>query len=160
MAGKRGDGAVSIVAYSDSDWAGEPGRKSVSVSVVLVDGIPVAWLSKKQTLVALSSSEAELIALVECVKRVRYVEQLARAFGLRVSKPVTVYGDNQASLLIAKKGVISRTKHLDFRKFYVKDLLDSGELKLEYVSTEENLADLMTKPLGRQPLERLMSRPC
>ena len=88
---------------------------------MLVDGIPVAWLSKKQTLVALSSSEEELIALVACVKRVRYVEQPARTFGLRVSKPTTVYGDNQASLLIAKKGVMSRTKHLDIRKFYVKE---------------------------------------
>ena len=147
-----------MTAYSDSDWTGEEGRKSISGCMVLLDDVPVSWLSKKQTLVALSSTEAELIALVECVKRLRYVEQLTSSFGLKVAKPMTVFGDNKASLLIAEKGVISRTKHLDIRRFYIKDLIDDGLIRLEYVSTTENLADLMTKPLGRQPLENLMDR--
>ena len=54
-----------------------------------------------------------------------------------------------------EKGVISRTKHLDLRKFYIKEDIDEGRSKLEYVSTEENLADVCTKPVKRNILERL-----
>ena len=64
------------------------------------DDVPVSWTSKKQTIVVMSSTEAELIALVECVKRLRYVEQLAKAFGLKVKLPMMDYRDNQASLLM------------------------------------------------------------
>ena len=112
--------------------------------MVLLDDVPVSWLSKKQTLVAWSSTEAELFALVDCIKRVRYVEQLATTFGLNVVKTMTVHGDNKASLLIDEKGVISWTMHLDIRKFDIKDLIDDRTIRLEYVSTQENLADLMT----------------
>ena len=82
--------------FSDSDWAGEKNRKSVSGCLIQVNGVPVTWLSKKQSIVALSSSEAELIALVDAVKRMRYVVQLLEDYGLTPELPIPVYGDNQA----------------------------------------------------------------
>ena len=95
--------------------------------MVLIDDVHVSWLSKKQTLLALPSTEAELIALVECVKPVRYVEKLTNAFGLKAAKPMTVFGDNKASPLIAEKGVISHMKHLDTRQFLLKDLIEDED---------------------------------
>ena len=145
---------VRITVYSDSDWAGESDRKSVSGSLVEVNGHPITWFSKKQSIVALSSTEAELIALVEAVKRAKYVKQLVEDLGMTVELPMTIFGDNQAALLIAKRGVISRTKHIDIRKYYIKEEVDQGLIELKYTSTTDNLADILTKPLGRQVLER------
>ena len=145
---------VRIMVYSDSDWAGEADRKSVSGALVKVNGHPITWFSKKQSIVALSSTEAELIALVEAVKRAKYVKQLVEDLGMEVDLPVTIFGDNQAALLIAKRGVISRMKHIDIRKYYIKEEVDQGMIKLEYTSTADNLADILTKPLGSQILEK------
>ena len=147
----------SLVCYSDSDWANGVDRKSVSGIVILLDGTPLFWYSKKQTILALSSSEAELVGLCEANKRVEYAKQLLLAFDIDYSEPVDIKGDNQASLLIAARGVITRTKHIDLRRFYIKDAVEEGRIKLSYVATDINLADICTKPVKKIVLERLCS---
>jgi len=157
LSGKRVETGNELVmtCYSDSDWAGAPDRKSISGCIILVNDVPLVWYSKKQTLVALSSTEAELISLCECVKRKNYLKQLLLEYGFKIKEPVVIHGDNQAALLIAKHGVMMRTKHMDLRKFYIKDEIDNGLIQLDYVPTEDNIADLLTKPLGIQILERM-----
>ena len=145
----------TLACYSDSDWANGADRKSVSGVVLTLDGTPFLWYSSKQTITALSSSEAELIALCEANKKIQFARQLLQDFDISFDIPMVIKGDNQASQLIAKKGVISRTKHLDLRRYYIKDSIDDGNILLEFVRTDENLADICTKVVKRNVLERL-----
>ena len=145
----------TLACYSDSDWANGADRKSVSGVVLTLDGTPFLWYSSKQSITALSSSEAELIALCEANKKIQFARQLLQDFDISFDIPVVIKGDNQASQLIAKKGVISRTKHLDLRRYYIKDSIDDGNISLEFVRTDENLADICTKVVKRNVLERL-----
>ena len=91
------------------------------------------------------------------MKKISFAKQLLSDFGIRLDSPVELKGDNQAALLIAKKGVISRTKHIDLRRFYIKDAIDRNEITLSYVSTQENIADICTKPVKRNVQEHLCS---
>jgi len=150
---------IRLEVYSDSDWASDPSdRKSVSGCIVLINGTPSGWWSIKQGLVTLSSSEAELVALVESVKHTKYLKQLVEAFGENIDNPVEIRCDNQAAIRIAAKGVIKRTKHLDIRDFYIKDEIDSNEVHVTYVDTANNIADMFTKPLDRRILEYLCDK--
>jgi hypothetical protein len=147
---------ITIDAYSDSDWAGDPDeRKSVSGFVVKLDGCTVVWLCKKQSIVTLSSGEAEYVALNEAAKEVIWIKKfLAEITAAKLAS--TIFGDNQASAQMATSEQQSeRTKHIDTRYKYINECVKNKHFKLQYIPTEHNLADLFTKPLQRVRFEAL-----
>jgi transposase InsO family protein len=146
-----------VIAYSDSDWAeNREGRKSHSGLFCAVNGGTVMWSCRKQDVVALSSAEAEFIALTETCKEIIWINRVAGNFGVKNVVPITVKTDSQSAMAMCENQRFShRTKHIDTRYYFVKDLVNNGTIKLSYQPTESNIADMMTKPLGGNKIEHL-----
>ena len=139
-----------LVCYSDSDYAGDPDtRRSVSGYVLFVQGVPVSWRSKANKTVTLSSTEAEWIALSEAVKEVMFVVQLLDSMRIKYHLPVTVRVDNIGAIFMSKNiNTSSRTKHVDVRTKYVNEFCENGIIKIIFISSSENISDIMSKNLN------------
>jgi hypothetical protein len=144
-----------LQAYTDSDWASAAHRHSISGAVFVFDGAAFQWYSRKQSLVALSSTEAEYIAQSEAVKELEHFIYLQDGLPFApLGGPPTLYSDNQSAIALARSGHFShRTKHIHVKYRHVQSALERGILDLEYLPTEEMVADMMTKPLPRVKLE-------
>jgi hypothetical protein len=150
---------IHVRAFCDSDWASDPdSRKSRTAYVVYIGNSPVAWRSVSQKSVALSSCEAEFYALADVVKEVLWLKQLLIELGLKVKLPIDIYIDNQAAIALAENPVShQRTKHIDIRYFFLREHITAGTIKLHYVNTADNPADLLTKPASLAVFEKLVS---
>ena len=136
--------------YCDADWASSHDRKSTSGFVITLAGGAVAWSSKKQTSVALSTAEAEYVAATHVAKQVLWHRALLEEFGILVPRTSTIFSDNQAAIAIAHNPEFhARTKHIDIAFHFLRDLVRSNTLNLVYINTTENLADIFTKGLPR-----------
>lgn len=151
------DQSENLFAYSDSDWAeNRVDRKSNSGFFCSVYGGATAWSCKKQSVVALSSTEAEYVALTETCREVVWLKRIAKEFNITMPKSATINTDSQSCIaLIENHRTGGRTKHMDTKYHYIKDVVRSGEVTLKYHPTETNIADLMTKPLGGTKIEAL-----
>lgn len=140
-------------AYVDSDWAGDiDDRKSCSGNVIILANGPISWGSKKQKSIALSTMEAEYIALSEVCKEIAYLRRLLKHMGFEsyVINATNVYCDNQSAIELNKNNVFhGRSKHVDIRYHYSREMRDKGEIKISYLPTEKMLADLLTKSLTK-----------
>jgi hypothetical protein len=150
---------VKLIGYSDANWGGDlETRRSTSGYVFYVAGGTVSWLSKKQATVALSSTEAEYMALTQAAKEAIWLRRLLADLRFegpnrgqepcRMS-PTLIYEDNQSSIALAKNPVHHvRSKHIDIQFHFIRDKVSSGEIELVYTPTDEMVADAMTKPLA------------
>ena len=130
---------------TDSDWAV---KHSTSGWVFLLSSAAISWGSKRQPSIALSSCEAEIIAASEAAKEAIYLKRFATELGLADESPIKLYGDNKGAIDLAYNPEHhSRTKHIDRRHFYIREMVENNEIVVPYVSTDENLADFFTKPL-------------
>ena len=150
------DNRWSIEAYSDSDWAGDKDtRLSVSGFVIYLLGVPICWRSKQQRSVALSSSEAEYIALSEAAKEVKFVYQVLESMGIKVKMPIVIKVDNVGAMFMAENvNTSARTRHVDIRYQYVREFIVDGFVKVIFVKTDNNLADDFTKNVNGDTFER------
>lgn len=146
---------LDVCCFTDADWANCPAdRKSVYGWVAKVNGDPISWASKKQRTVALSTCEAELYAEAEGIKEVLWLRGLLKELGLHVSTGSRVYGDNQSTIAVSQNGVRSeRTKHVDVRYHFVTETVRSGQVKLQWVPTRDQQADIFTKALPEPVFE-------
>ena len=140
----------SIVVYSDSDYAGDrETRVSIAGFVIYLLGVPISWKSKGMKSVALSSSEAEYVALSEAAKEVKFIYQVLRSMGVKVKLPIVVRVDNIGAIFMAENVAVSqRTKHIDVRYCFVQEFVMDGFLKIIFVRTGDNHADIFTKNLS------------
>lgn len=147
----------ALHAYSDANWAEDRGdRKSNSGFYCTVYGGTISWSSRKQDIIALSSTEAEYVALSETCKELIWLIELAKSLDIDVSQPVTVYTDSQSCMsMISNHKFSHRTKHIDIKFHFVRDQVTNGKIQLTYVPTEQNIADMMTKPLGSVKMQML-----
>ena len=137
--------------YCDADWASDMGRKSISGYVITLSGGTMAWSSKKQSMVALSTAEAEYVAATHCAKQVIWHRSLLNEVGIPLPSISTIFSDNQAAISIAHHPEHHmRTKHIDIAHHFLCDLVQNGILNLVYIKTEDNLADLFTKSLPKK----------
>ncbi|XP_019255211.1 PREDICTED: uncharacterized protein LOC109233803 [Nicotiana attenuata] len=139
----------NIQAFCDSDWAACPdSRKSVSGYVVLLGDGPISWKSKKQQTISLSSVEAEYRAARQVVGELVWLLRLLGELAAPLKLPVPVFCDSQAALHIAKNPVFhERTKHIEVDCHFVRDQVHEGTITLHHISTNDQLADIFTKPL-------------
>lgn len=154
-------GVNTICGFTDSDWAGDShDRKSTTGFVFFLGETPITWNSRKQQTVALSSTEAEYMALTEGTKEAIWLRRLLGELNLQnLHAPTTLYGDNQGSLNLAKNPIYhSRTKHVEVRHHFVREKIASKEIELKFVPTGEQIADIFTKALGRIAFERIRDK--
>lgn len=144
------EGGKLLEAYSDSDWAGDPDtRKSTTGFVIFYAGGAVSWASRRQDCVSLSSMEAEYVALGETCQDVLWLRRLLSDIGENQECATTVHEDNQGCLCFVRSERTSkRTKHIETKESFIKDLCDRGIVKLQYCPTDEMKADILTKALG------------
>ena len=144
------DSTISLVGYSDSDFAGcKLDRKSTSGTCHLLGSSLVSWHSKKQTSVALSTAEAEYISAGVCCAQILWMKQHLLDFGIKLSK-IPIKCNNTSAINLAKNPVLhSRTKHIEIRHHFLRDHVQKGDCMLEFVETTKQLADIFTKPLPR-----------
>uniref|UniRef100_A0AAV1VK26 Integrase catalytic domain-containing protein n=1 Tax=Peronospora matthiolae TaxID=2874970 RepID=A0AAV1VK26_9STRA len=150
-----------ICGYTDADWAGDiESRRSTSGYVFMMSGGCISWKSQKQRTVALSSTEAEYMALSEATKEAVWLKVLLGELGEMTSdEAIKMYEDNQGSIALAKNPEFhKRTKHIDIRYHFVREKVESGEVVLEYCPTQDMLADMMTKPIAAVQFENIRDR--
>jgi hypothetical protein len=137
-----------IAGYSDADWGGDTDtRRSTSGYIFTLDGNVVSWKSRRQPVVALSTAEAELIAVVEAIKEALYLRSFLVELKFPVEEPIVIYVDNQAAIVMAKEPAFrQRSKHMGIRYHFVSDLIAEGVIMLKYIPTKDQLADFLTKP--------------
>jgi hypothetical protein len=152
----RSGGEGKLEAYVDASYAEcVLTRKSITGYVLTIDGDVVDWKSKKQPIVAQSSTEAEYIALAMLVNKLRVVRRV-RNWLVGKDGAYLVKEDNQACIKIAEgEGVNKRSKHIDVRYHVTREAIRKEEIRLEYVRTEEQLADALTKNLGTVKFQKL-----
>ena len=147
------------VGYSDSDWAGDLNdRKSTSGYVFTVGGGAISWKSKKQSCVALSTAEAEYIALSQAAQEAVWLRSLYVNLKLEMTAPTVVYEDNQSAICIAKNPQShGRSKHIDIKYHFIREQVQQKTIEVKYCKTEDMIADLLTKGLGKEKFEKLRS---
>jgi len=145
-------GNLELECFVDADWAGDRAdRKSTSGFVLRLGRGTVAWASRKQTSVAMSSTEAEYVAASIASKEVLWFGQLLEDMNIQVRSPIPINEDNQGCIrLIETDRCRARTKHIDVCHHQIKDLQEKKIIKLRYCPTESMLADLLTKPLAKE----------
>ena len=121
-------------------------RKSVTGYVVYLEEAPVAIKSVMQRIIALSVTEAELIALVQCTQEMFFVKKVLESLGLAVELPMKLQCDNKGAVnLINGHSVVGNTKHIDVRILHVRDYKDKGIIAVNWISTDKNESDMCTK---------------
>jgi hypothetical protein len=143
------------ISDCDSDYAkDENDRKSISGRINKLGGMTTNWTSKKQQTVSLSSSEAEYQALSECVQEAVFTQNLLTEL-TGEKKPAIIYEDNlRAIFLVKTQQVSARTKHIDIRHHYMRELQAKKDLNVRFKRSEENPADIMTKNTTRDMHEK------
>ncbi|CAI7853823.1 unnamed protein product [Closterium sp. NIES-54] len=148
-----------LIGYVDADHAGDPDNKRSRTGYIYrLEPIgPISWQSSKQELIALSSAEAEYIALCSVTKEGLYLRELLEEAKLAQLPSFSLFCDNQSAIRIANKnGFANWTKHIALRYFFVKDDIEKGRLELSYCPTSEMAADYLTKKLGKSKFEYCM----
>lgn len=151
------ENAICMAAYCDANWGGDTAtRRSTSGVLVLLGGGPVIYKSKRQSTVALSSAEAEYISLALATQEVMWLRFLLNELGLQLSGPSTILMDNKSAISMAtNQGYTPRAKHIDLRAHFVRDYVQNKDIKLEYVPSEKQLADFLTKAIPTPRLAQL-----
>ena len=154
------DNEISFDAFCDADWAtDESDRKSVSGYMIRAMGGPLCWQSSKQKCIALSTMESALISLCTTTTEVLWWRNLMREVGLLKTEPTSIHEDNQACIAwVTNNGSPGRCRHIDLRKHFVREVVGSRKVKLVYVPSADNLADIYTKPLPRPIFSSLRDR--
>jgi hypothetical protein len=139
-----------LEAFSDADWASQEHRHSISGYVFTIGGGAVSWSSKKQAIVALSTTEAEYIAATHAAKEALWIRMFLAEIARPLRKPITIHLYNISAISITKNDEYHpRTKHIDIRYHFIRHSVQENLLNIDYVPTADMAADMFTKGLPR-----------
>jgi len=153
------DADLTPLAYVDADYGGcRDTRRSTSRFVFLMAGGVVTWSSKRQATVALSTVEAEYVAMSRCAQQMVWMQTWLDEIQVEHTLPGIIKGDSQGALALAKTTKDhGKVKHIDIRHHYIRELVKSKKILFEQLASADNLADLFTKPLARDHHHRLLA---
>ncbi|CAI0412284.1 unnamed protein product [Linum tenue] len=158
----KGDGEDQLLGYTDSDYAGDADdRRSTSGYAFFLAGGVISWASKKQPIVTLSTTEAEYVAAAYCVAHCVWLKKVLESigWGAAVAGKTVILCDNSSAIKLSRNPVLhGRSKHIDVRFHFIRDLVKNGEVDLEHCDTKEQVADIMTKPLKLETFQLLRSK--
>jgi hypothetical protein len=146
-----------LEGYSDSDWCGDvDDRKSTSGYVFFLGDTTFTWLSKKQPVVTLSTCEAEYVAAGGCVCHVIWLRRLLKELNFAQEKATQIYLDSRSAIELAKNPVHhERSKHIDLKFHFIREHVKEKEIELVHVKSEDQAADIFTKPLSTRLFEKM-----
>lgn len=151
---------LKLTAFSDANWAeNRIDRKSNSGYICMMGEGTISWCCRKQSCVSLSSTEAEYIALAETCQEVTWLREIFKDFSIDNKTPTMINEDNQSCIkMVDRQKFSNRTKHVDTKYHFIHDLKEKGVIDLQYCPTEENTADMLTKPLSRIKLAKFRGK--
>lgn len=149
FSGSRGS---TLTAYADADWAGElEKRKSTSGFSCQIGGGAVLWHSKLQSVIALSTKEAELVAIKDCCVQTTWLRYLLEELGQPPEEPTKVSSDSQAALKgLEKQYGIARSKHFALYQAFIREAIDDRAISLEFCPSVDMGADFLTKAVPEE----------
>jgi len=147
-----------LCGYTDASWGEDiEDRKSTTGYCFMICGKIVQWRSCKQSIIALSSCEAEYISLSEAVREGRYIQTLCRFFDLNV-KRYDMFEDNQSAIVVASNTESRRGKSIDIKYHSIREAIERDEIQLKYIRSQDNIADILTKPLRATALDNIRKK--
>jgi hypothetical protein len=150
------DSETILHSFVDADWGSNINdRKSTSGYAFMLAGGAISWSSKKQTSVALSSTKAKYIARTHSAKEVVQLRQFLEQIHFCPTTPTNIHIDNQSAIAIAKNPEFhNHTKHIDIHHHFLHKKVEEKQINLEYISTNTQVADVLTKTLSREKHDR------
>ena len=135
----------TLWGWVDSDWAADvDSRRSHTGYIIMLNGGAVSWKSRRQDCVSLSTSEAEYVAASQCGQEVYYMREILRDFGYAQTAPTHIYEDNLACVAMSENPVRRKfSRHIDIRRYFVRDMVAAGVLKLVPLRTHLMVADAL-----------------
>ncbi|GJV94895.1 hypothetical protein Tco_1546472 [Tanacetum coccineum] len=143
---------IETIVYADFDHAGDyVDHKSTSGVCTFIECCLTSWFSKKKTALAISTTEAEYVAVGKACQQALWMKQALVDYEIKLDE-IPVLCNNKGSIDLSKNPVLySRTKHIEFCHHFLCDNVQKGNISVEKVSSEDNIADILTKPLKREP---------
>jgi hypothetical protein len=139
---------IMLVGHCDADYANDAGRKSIMGYTFSLGSGAISWSSRKQKVVALSSTESEYITASEGAKDACWLRMLLRGISVLVDSATTLFCDNNSAIVLANdQSLHIRAKHIDVRYHHIRDCVDKGNVRLLRVLTDDNTVDTLTKAL-------------
>jgi transposase InsO family protein len=153
------DSQPSLVGYTDADWGGGHGCRSVTGYAFMLAGGVISWQSKKQKTVALSTVEAEYMATTQGAKEAVWWRSFLSGLGHDITAPTMLHSDNQGSIALAHNPEHhARTKHINIQHHFIRELVADKTIDLTFIGTEDMIADILTKALDRTAFNRCARR--
>lgn len=151
---------MRLVGYCDSDWTGSlDDRKSTSGYIFSLGSGVISWSSKKQSTVALSSSEAEYAALTSAACQAIWLRWLLSDFLQEQEGAIEIYYDNMSAINLTKNVIFhSRTKHNDIRHHFIRELVSKGDIAMKFCTTNQQMVDILTKSLASKKQDFFMMK--
>lgn len=155
-------GGLTVEGYADADWAGFPfDRRSTSGYCTFVGSHLVTWKSKKQSVVARSSAEAEYRAMALVAQQLIWIKILLSEMGFPITRPMELHCNNKAAIYISTNPVFhERTKHIEIDCHFIRERVLSKEIHLAYTKSSDQIADILTKSLSQHQHDSLCSKLC
>jgi len=152
-----GTNPIGLVGFTDSDWANcLDTRRSVGGYAFTLGSGVISWTTRKQKTVASSSCEAEYTAAFECGKEAVWLRTLLSSIDFAPAASTPILCDNNAAINLSEDPSLhQRVKHIDIKFHFLRERVHSGDLKLSYVNTHDNIADIFTKALDTTKFEKL-----
>jgi hypothetical protein len=149
---------LQLTAYSDADWENcVDERKSTSGGAFFQGDSLVAWLSKKQGSISLSTTEAEYIDVATCCTQVLWMIQTLADLEVKYTAPIPIHCTSAIS--VSKNPVFhSNTKHIPIKYYFLREQVTNRIVQVHYIPTKEQIADIFTKPLAKTPFEYLRQK--
>jgi hypothetical protein len=151
---------LQLTAYSDADWANcVDERKNTSGGAFFLGDSLVAWLSKKQSSISLSTTEAEYISVATCCTQVLWMIQTLADLEVKYTAPIPIHCDNTSAINVSKNPVFhSKTKHIPIKYHFLREYVTNQTVQVHYIPNTEQIADIFTKPLAKTPFEYLRQK--
>ena len=146
-----------IIAYVDADWGSQHHQHSISGHIVSLAGMPIVWGSKKQSIVMLSLTEAEYVAMTNTLKDILWLRNLVAEICAPITTPTPLHCDNQGAIALTHNNKFHpRMKHINICYHFIREAVQNDHILLSYCPTDAMVADVLTKALPRSKLPRFI----